>query len=50
MEDLRLMMESQRKSMLDREIKELTLKFGSERQNLEKEIRKAREALESRDL
>lgn len=35
MEDLRLMMESQRKSTLDREIKELTLKFGSERQNLE---------------
>jgi hypothetical protein len=49
MEDMRLMMESQRKSMMDREIKELTLKFSTDRQNLEKEIRKLREALDAKD-
>jgi transketolase len=49
MEDMRLMMESQRKSMMDREIKELTLRFNTDRQNLEKEIRKLREALEGKD-
>ena len=43
MEDMKTMMENQRKSVIDREIKELTLKFGSERQGLEKEIRKLRE-------
>ena len=43
MDDMKTMMENQRKSVIDREIKELTLKFGSERQGLEKEIRKLRE-------
>lgn len=43
------MMESQRKSMIDREIKELTLKFMSERGTLEKEIRKLREYIDSKD-
>lgn len=52
LDDLRLMMESQRKSMLDREMRELTLKFQAERGTLENEIRKLREALEykQRDL
>lgn len=35
LDDLRLMMESQRKSMLDREMRELTIKFQAERGNLE---------------
>ena len=35
LDDLRLMMESQRKSMLDREMRELTLRFQTERGNLE---------------
>jgi hypothetical protein len=34
LDDLRLMMESQRKSMLDREMRELTIKFQAERGNL----------------
>lgn len=34
LDDLRLMMESQRKSMLDREIRELTLRFQTERGTL----------------
>lgn len=46
LDDLRLMMESQRKSMLDREMRELTLRFQTERGNLENEIRKLRESLE----
>ena len=41
-----MMMESQRKSMLDREMRELTIKFQAERGNLENEIRKLRESLE----
>ncbi len=36
MEDFKYMFENQRKSMLDREIKELTLKFGNQRLGLEK--------------
>jgi predicted nucleic acid-binding Zn-ribbon protein len=35
LDDLRLMMESQRKSMLDREMRELTIKFQAERGNFE---------------
>ena len=46
LDDLRMMMESQRKSMLDREMRELTIKFQAERGNLENEIRKLRESLE----
>jgi predicted nucleic acid-binding Zn-ribbon protein len=42
LDDLRLMMESQRKSMLDREMRELTIKFQADRGNLENEIRKLR--------
>lgn len=49
MEDMRLMLESQRKSMVDREIRELTLRSESERKGLEKEIRKLREGLEEKD-
>lgn len=49
LEDLRLQMESNRKSMLDREIRELTLKFQSERGMLESEIRKQRENINNRD-
>lgn len=45
MEDLRRMMESQRKSMLDREIKELTLKFENERNNLQNDNRKLRDSI-----
>ena len=46
LDDLRLMMESQRKSMFDREIREITIRFQTERSTLENEIRKLREALE----
>ena len=46
LEDLRSMMESQRKSMIDREIRELTLRFQTDRGNLENEIRKLREGIE----
>ena len=46
LEDLRQMMESQRKSVVDREIRELTIKFQTERGGLENEIRKLREALD----
>lgn len=42
LEDLRQMLESQRKSMIDREIRELTLRFQTDRGNLENEIRKLR--------
>lgn len=35
LEDLRQMLESQRKSMIDREIRELTLRFQTDRGNLE---------------
>ena len=44
-----MMMESQRKSMIDREIRELEIKFESERRMLENEIRKVREALENKN-
>ena len=33
-EDMRIMMESQRKSMIDRELRELTVRFSTERSNL----------------
>lgn len=42
------MMESQRKSMIDREIREITIRFQTERSGLENEIRKCREMLENR--
>jgi predicted nucleic acid-binding Zn-ribbon protein len=45
LEDLRNMMESQRKSMIDREIREMTIRFQNERSSLENEIRKCRELL-----
>ncbi len=35
LEDLRNIMENQRKSMIDREIKEMSVKFQNERSNLE---------------
>jgi hypothetical protein len=41
-----MVMESQRKSILDREIKELTLKFQTERSGLEGELRKLRDTLD----
>lgn len=47
-EDMRIMMESQRKSMIDRELRELTVRFATERSNLENEIRKYRDQLENR--
>jgi hypothetical protein len=43
------MMENQRKSMIDREIREVTIRFQNERAGLENEIRKARELLENRN-
>lgn len=43
------MMESQRKSMVDREIREMTIRFQNERAGLENEIRKLREILSNRD-
>ena len=49
LEDLKMMMESQRKSMIDREIRELQIKFDSERTMLENEIRKTREILENKN-
>ena len=48
LEDLRSMMESQRKSMIDREIREMTVRFQNERSGLESEIRKCRELLDNR--
>lgn len=35
LDELRMMMESQRKSMFDREIREITIKFQTERSTLE---------------
>ena len=35
-------MDSQRKSMIDREIREATIRFQNERSSLENEIRKCR--------
>jgi predicted nucleic acid-binding Zn-ribbon protein len=49
LEDLRNLMECQRKSMIDREIREMTIRFQNERSTLENEIRKARELLENRN-
>ena len=46
LDDLRMMMESQRKSVVDREMRELTIRFQTERGTLENEIRKLREALD----
>lgn len=42
------MMESQRKSMIDREMRELTIRFQNQRSGLENEIRKCRELLDNR--
>lgn len=42
LEDLRAMMESQRKSMIDREIRQMTIRFQNERSSLENQIRKCR--------
>ena len=41
-------MESQRKSMIYREMRELTIRFQNERSGLENEIRKCRELLDNR--
>jgi uncharacterized protein YukE len=49
LDDLRAMMESQRKSMIDREIREMSIRFQNERASLESEIRKLREMLNNRD-
>ena len=48
LEDLRAMMESQRKSMVDREIREMTIRFQNERSSLQNQIRKCRELLDNR--
>ena len=42
LEDLRNLMECQRKSMVDREIREITIRHQTERSGLENEIRKCR--------
>lgn len=42
------MMDTQRKSMIDRELREMTVRFQNERSGLESEIRKARELLDNR--
>ena len=49
LEELRNMMESQRKSMIDREIREMAIRFQNERAGLESEIRKLREILNNRE-
>lgn len=41
-------MDNQRKSMIDREIREMAIRFQNERGNLESEIRKGREILGNR--
>lgn len=43
-------MECQRKSMIDREIREMTIRFQNERAGLENEVRKAREMLSNRSV
>ena len=43
LQDLKLSLENQRQSMIDREIKELSIKFNSERNHLENQIRKLEE-------
>jgi hypothetical protein len=45
---MRLQVEAQRKSMINREIKEITIKYENEVQNLVAELRKAREECEWR--
>jgi hypothetical protein len=47
-EDLRHMMDSQRKSMIDRDMREMTVRHQTERSNLENEIRKLRDCLEAK--
>lgn len=49
LEELRNMMESQRKSMIDREIREMAIRHQNERAGLESEIRKLREIVNNRD-
>ncbi len=49
LEELRNMMESQRKSMIDREIREMAIRFQNERAGLESEIRKLREMVSNRE-
>ena len=48
LQDLRLAMESQRKSMIDREIREISLKFTSERNHLEGLVRKLQDLNEQK--
>jgi chromosome segregation ATPase len=49
LEDLKLAMESQRKSMLNREMNELNVKFENERNHMQGQIRKMQEAADTRD-
>lgn len=49
MEDLKLAMECQRKSVLDREIHELSLKFENERAYLTGQIKKMHQAHDERE-
>lgn len=48
MEDLKLALQSQRKSVLDKEIRQLNIKFEAERAYLEGQIRKLSEAADQR--
>jgi predicted DNA-binding protein YlxM (UPF0122 family) len=45
---LRQMMDSQRKSMIDRDMREMAVRHQTERSNLENEIRKLRDCLEAK--
>lgn len=49
LEDVRAMMDSQRKSMIDRDMREMTVRHQTERSNLENEVRKMRDCLEARN-
>lgn len=42
-------MENQRKSTIDREIKELNIKFDAERSHLQNQVRKIEGVLDSRE-
>lgn len=48
LQDLRLAMENQRQSMIDREIREISLKFTSERNHLEGLVRKLQDLNEQK--
>lgn len=49
MEELKSLMENQRKSTVDREMREMAIRTQSEKSALENEIRKCKEMLASRD-